>query len=48
MRAVVFLKNNPVIQDALNESSPPVDRPEVTMYVIKEKMKETFFLALSF
>lgn len=44
MRTVVFLKNNPAVEDALEqESSLPVDRPEIAIHAKKERAKEIFF-----
>lgn len=38
MRTIVFLKNNPnVVEDALEKSSPPVDRTKIAMYGKKKR-----------
>jgi len=42
MRTVVFLKNNPnVVENALEKSSPPVDRPEIAMHRKKKRAMGT-------
>lgn len=47
MRTIVFLKNNPAVEDALEqESSPPVDRPEIAIHTKKERAREIFFFFL--
>lgn len=49
MRTIVFLKNNPVVEDALEqESSPPVDRPEIAIHTKKERAREIFFFSKNY